>query len=204
MQHFNSNWSYSSKFPFKSFSERCHWLGISDHLIFCTRKISRLKTGVIHKYLNFRLFKNYTVNSYKDALKQLGFPNCEILDGVNDGAHSNFSQKIITAIDKIAPHRSKRIKENTQKWFYSEVLEKLKARDKLFKKFKISRLTIDKELYKKAKYDASKLIITKKQAFSKEKLSETIGKPEELREYFNSWHPFNFKNFQKFLFSCHL
>ena len=84
------------------------------------------------------------------------------------------------------PIEIKRIKENTQKWFYSEVLEKLKARDKLFKKFKISRLTINKELYKKAKYDASKLIITKKQAFFKEKLSETIGKPEELREYFNS------------------
>ena len=92
----------------------------------------------------------------------------------------------MTVIDKIAPYRNKRIKGNTQKWFDSEVLEKLNARDKLFKKVKKSRLNIDKELYKKAKYDASKLITTKKQAFFKEKLSETIGKPEELREYFNS------------------
>ena len=43
-------------------------VGISDHqLIFCTRKISRLKTGGIHMYLNFRLFKN-TVDSYKKTL----------------------------------------------------------------------------------------------------------------------------------------
>ena len=77
----------------------------------------------------------------------------------------------------IDPYRNKRIKGNTQKWFDSEVLEKLNARDKLFKKFKKSRLNIDKELYKKAKYDASKLITTKKQAFFKEKLSEMIGKP---------------------------
>ena len=78
------------------------------------------------------------------------------------------------------------MKGNTQKWFDSKVLEKLNARDKLFKKFKKSRLNIDKELYKKAKYDASKLIATKKQAFFKEKLSETIGKPKELWESLKS------------------
>ena len=78
-------------------------VGISDHqLIFCTRKISRLKTGGIHKYLNFHSFKNYTVDSYKEALKQLDFPNYETSDDVNS-AHCNFPQKIMTAIDKIAP-----------------------------------------------------------------------------------------------------
>ena len=59
-------------------------------------------------------------------------------------------------------------------------MENLNAREKLFKKCKKSRLNIDKELYKKANYDASKLITTKKQAFFKKKLSETIGKPKEL------------------------
>ena len=49
-----------------------------------------------------------------------------------------------------------------------------------------TRLNIDKELYKEAKYDASKLITTKKQAFFKEKLSETIGKPKELWESLKS------------------
>ena len=67
----------------------------------------------------------------------------------------------MTVIDKIAPYRNKRIKGNTQKWFDSKVLEKLNTRDKLLKKFKKSRLNIDKELYQKAKYDASKLITTK-------------------------------------------
>ena len=40
----------------------------------------------------------------------------------------------MTVIDKIAPFRNKRIKGNTQKWFDSEVLEKLNARDKPFMK----------------------------------------------------------------------
>ena len=37
------------------------------------------------------------------------------------------------------------MKGNTQKWFNCEVLEKLNLRNKLFKKFKKSRLHIDKE-----------------------------------------------------------
>ena len=92
----------------------------------------------------------------------------------------------MTVTDKIAPYRNKRIKGNTQKWFDSEVLAKLNAKDALFKNFKKSRLNIDKELYKEAKYDASKLITTKNQAFFKEKLSETTGKPKELWESLKS------------------
>ena len=68
----------------------------------------------------------------------------------------------MTVIDKIASYKSKRVKGNTQKWFDGEVLEKLNLRNKLFKKFKKSRLHIDKELYKISKYDALKLIASKK------------------------------------------
>ena len=90
-------------------------------------------------------------------VKQLDFPNQKTFDEVN-GAYSNFLQIIITATDKIAPYRNKRVKGNTQKRFDSEVLEKLNARDKLFKKFKKYRLHVNRELYKKTKYDTSKLI----------------------------------------------
>ena len=126
-------------------------VGVSDHqLIFCTRKISRIKTGGDHKYLNFCSLKNYTADYYKETLKQVDFPNYENFGDVNE-AYSNFFQKLMTVIDKIAPYKSKRVKGNTQKWFDGEVLEKLNLRNKLFKKFKKSRLHIDKELYKKIK-----------------------------------------------------
>ena len=46
----------------------------------------------------------------------------------------------MTVTDKIAPYRNKRINGNTKKWFDSKGFEKLNARDKLFKKFKKSRL----------------------------------------------------------------
>ena len=100
-------------------------VGVSDYqLIFCTRKISRIKTGGAHKYLNFRSLKNYTAYYYKEALKQTDFPNYENFGDVNE-AYSNFFQKLMTVIDKVAPYKSKRVKGNTQKWFDGEVLEKL-------------------------------------------------------------------------------
>ena len=62
----------------------------------------------------------------------------------------------MTIIDKIASYKSKQVKKNTQKWFDGEVLEKLNLRNELFKKSKKSIIHIDKELYKKSKYDALK------------------------------------------------
>ena len=60
-------------------------VGVSDHqLIFCTRKISRIKTGGDHKYLNFCSLKNYTADYYKENLTQVDFPNYENFGDVND------------------------------------------------------------------------------------------------------------------------
>ena len=64
----------------------------------------------------------------------------------------------MTILHLVGPKASK---ENTQKWFDGEVLENINTRDKLFKRFKKSRLHTDKELYKKAKYNTLKLITAK-------------------------------------------
>lgn len=73
-----------------------------------------------------------------------------------------------------------RLRGNTQNWFNGELLEKLSSRDILFKAFKKTRLHIHKKIYKKAKYNALKLIATKEQAFFNEKLSETVDNSKEL------------------------
>ena len=55
-------------------------VGASDHqLIFCARKIFRIKTGGADKYLNFRSLKIYTIDYYKEDLKQVDFPDYENL-----------------------------------------------------------------------------------------------------------------------------
>ena len=52
------------------------YVGVSNHQpIFCSRRVSSIKTGGAHKYLNFRSLKNYTADYYKEAVKQTDFPN---------------------------------------------------------------------------------------------------------------------------------
>ena len=124
--------------------------------------------------------KNYRADGYKKSLGQLVYPNYEIFDDVN-AAYSDLFQKIMTVI---ATFKTKRVKGKTQKWFDCEALEKLNSRDKFFQKSKKSRPRIHKELFKKVKYEALKLIATRKQTFFREKISESIGKPNELWESF--------------------
>ena len=130
-------------------------VGLSDHqLIYCTRKITRIKRGG-HKQIKFRSLKNYTIDGYEKALVEINFPEYKSFDNVND-AYSNFIQKLMEVIDKVAPVKNKRIKRNSQEWFDSEISEKLIIRDKFFKKYKKTRLHIDKEIYKRAKSHCKK------------------------------------------------
>ena len=123
--------------------------GLSDHqLIFCTRKISRIKKGT-HKQIKFRWFKHYSADLFKET--SMNFPNYQ---NFNDATKSydDFIQKIMVAIDKVAPIKERRIKHNSQELFDGEISEATKNRDKLLEKFKRSRLHTVKELYNAARY----------------------------------------------------
>ena len=149
-------------------------VGLSDHqIIYCTRKISRIKRGT-HKEIRCRSLKNYSADIYEEALGRVNFPNYNNFENIND-AYSNFTQKVIGVIDLVAPIKSRRIKQNSQEWFDVEFAEKRSVRDKLFKKFKKSKLHIDKEIYKIARYEVQKLISYKKTKFFENRLIDSIG-----------------------------
>ena len=59
-------------------------------------------------------------------------------------------------IYKVVPVKSERIKRNSQEWFDSEISKKLIILDKLFKKYKKTRLHVDIEIYKIAQYKCAK------------------------------------------------
>ena len=147
-------------------------------MIYYTRKLSRIKRGT-HLKIGFRSLKNYSADIYEEALGRVDFPSYHNFVNIND-AYSNFIQKVMGVIDLVAPIKSRRIKQNSQEWFDSEAAEKMSVRDKLFKKFKNSKLHIDKEIYKIARYEVQKLISYKKKSFFENKLNDSIGKPKEL------------------------
>ena len=70
----------------------------------------------------------------------------------------------MSVIDKLAPFKTKRLKSNSQEWFDGEVLESISLLDKLFKKFKRSKLNVDKEIYNKARDKSYRLILQKKES----------------------------------------
>ena len=73
----------------------------------------------------------------------------------------------MNVIDKVAPMKERRVKQNSQEWFDGEIADEIKNRDRLFKKFKKSKLHIDKDIYNAARYKLQKIIINKKEHFLK-------------------------------------
>ena len=67
-------------------------------------------------------------------LSNVRFPNYELFKDVN-AAYSDFIDKLISVINQIAPFKEVRVKNRTAEWFDVEVVESIKIRDKLFKKF---------------------------------------------------------------------
>ena len=141
-------------------------------------KIKKEKVGG-HKQISFRSFKNYSVDEYEKALGKVTFPNYEKYHNINK-AYNDFFQKMIEVVNYIALFKTARIKITSNEWFDREIAEKLSIRDKLFKKFKSSRLNIDWEIYKEARSDVQRTIKRKKKQYFEEKLSENIAKPKQL------------------------
>ena len=73
----------------------------------------------------------------------------------------------MNVIDKVAPWKERRVKRNSQEWFDGEIADEIENRDKLFRKFKKSKLQIDKHIYNAARYKLQKMIINKKEYFLK-------------------------------------
>ena len=83
---------------------------------------------------------------------------------------------------------AKRVRGNSQECFDGEVLESIALRDKLFKKFKRSKLNADKKIYNKARKRSHRLILQEKnkKEYFENKLKENITKPEDLWEALKS------------------
>ena len=151
---------------------------MTTNSFFCTRKFLGLKEArTIH--IKFRSFKHYSADLFKETLTSINFPNYQNFNDSTE-AYDDFIQKIMVAIDKVAPIKERRIKHNSQEWFDGEISEAIKNRDNLLKKFQRSRLHIDKELYNAARYKVHKMIFNKKKDYFENKLNECIDKLKEL------------------------
>ena len=87
-------------------------ISLSDHqLIYCTTKIFKIKSS-LHIQIQFRSFKHYKVDLFEQDLSKLNFPNYQNYNEI-DEAYNDFLQKIISVIDKVAPIKERRVKQNS-------------------------------------------------------------------------------------------
>ena len=98
-------------------------------MVYCTRKISRTKYNQ-HKQITFRSLKNYSVDVYKEALEKVSIPNYDNFDKP-DLAYSDFTSRLESVINVVAPIKTATIKNNTRKWFDGEIGEEVYKRDKM-------------------------------------------------------------------------
>ena len=109
--------------------------GISDHdMIFCTQKHYKDKSGK-HNSIKIRSMKNYTAELFLEELSKITFPDYSTFQCVNN-AYSDFVDKLMSVIDKIAPIKEIRVKGNSKPWFDGDISERIKIRVKLKKNTK--------------------------------------------------------------------
>ena len=63
-----------------------------------------------------RSLKYYSEDLYVKKLKEIDFPDCSNFKDINE-AYSDFTGKVTSVIDEIAPIKEVRVKSNSQDWF---------------------------------------------------------------------------------------
>ena len=77
-------------------------VGISDHLvIYCTRKVTRVKSGC-HKCVKVRSLKKYTKDQFNELLMHCGLDCIYEISNVNE-AYAFFKDKFVSILNTLAP-----------------------------------------------------------------------------------------------------
>ena len=119
------------------------------------------------------------MENFEQELKTIAFPNYKKFSDVNS-AYSDLVNKITQVLNNFAPYKTLRVKNQSNKWFDGELVRQISNRDKLFKKFKKSKLHIDELIDREAKNTVQRLPKEKKKNFFSKNLEENIGEPKEL------------------------
>ena len=135
-----------------------------------------MKQVKFHKHNNvvLRSPKHYTVNLFVESLRKVNFLNYEHFSNI-DAAYTDFLNMLMKVINQIAPSKEIRIKDNNQDRFGREVAYLIIVRERLFLKFKKSKLYIDEEIYKKMRNQVQKLIKKRIKNFYEINLKQKIN-----------------------------
>ena len=160
--------------------------GISDHLIvYCSRKVLRGQIGK-HKTIKIRSLKNYSPIEFLSKLRNVDWTNVTNCTNVNE-AWDNFKKIFFEVLDEVAPIKIVRIKNRTEPWMTSTILDLIRERDKFLCESNKNRN--DKKLRSKFNSLRNKVqreIRKAKANFFKDKIEENKDNPKNLWKQFKS------------------
>ena len=152
---------------------------ISDHqLIFCTRKITHNFIGK-HNTVKLRSLKNYNKEAFQQHLVGIDWLNVLNCDNVFD-AWKNFKSVFILALDIFAPVKDIRIKQRSEKWIDSNILQCIKERDKAFQLYKRNKNDENLNNFRTLRNKAQSLIHNAKKNYFNETLESNKSDSKTL------------------------
>ena len=128
-----------------------------DHqLIYCSRKVSLLRSNEYYKVSNFSK-NNYSNELFVDTLRSIKLSNHSnhtcVLNVCQD-----FVTKFSSAIDYISLIRTLRVKPNTKFWFNNDALYVAQNHDRFYEKLTQSSKVLDKIKFKYANFSIKNTI----------------------------------------------
>ena len=154
-------------------------IGISDHsLVFCTRKIVRgFNKG--HKTIQIRSLKNYSNDNLVNEINSTDWTELYNCTDVNS-ALTFFNNTFVSILDRVAPIKQIRIKQNSEPWITSEIIEKIRDRDNLLFTFRKHKKSDIYSNFCKLRNEVQNLVKSAKRDYISSQIDLNKNKPKQL------------------------
>ena len=135
-------------------------VGLSDHsLIYCTRKTLKGQINK-HKPIKIRSLKKYNASLCISHLSNINWNELVSSHYDVNMAWCRFKETLISILDKVAPIKEVRLKQRTEPWMNSKILNDIRERENLLHNF--NKNLSEKDLFKGYKKSKTKQNKTKK------------------------------------------
>ena len=158
-------------------------LGISDHsLVYIIRKSAYPKTA--GKIIKRRNFKHFNEANFLDDLSLLNWDVVLNYDDPND-MWRVWVDMLMGVVNKHAPIRETRIGKKRSPWITPNILQKMRTRDYLKKKFETTKDILTWNLYKKARNELNNILKQSKRAYFRTNLDSAKNNPKKTWNLIN-------------------
>jgi hypothetical protein len=153
--------------------------GVSDHsLIYCTRNSSKTYFGK-HNHVKIRSTRNYDKAIFINLLTQAEWSKCFHASNVNEN-WCTFKQFFMNILDNIAPVKESRLKQKTEPWMSSDILDNIHLRDQFLLNFRKSGMHEEYKSYCRTRHCVKRQCRKAKCDYLNDKIDENKHNPKKL------------------------